>query len=167
MELDQRGQGNSCERSGIHSPRDREAGPQDERRRIHFAAADDTSGGSGGCAASTPQLHHDACGVGFLAELEGRPSTRLLPLALTALDRLAHRGAVDADGRTGDGAGVTTQIPYEVLRPELEAQGLGQVAPRDLAVGLVLLPAAAPAQARARELLADAVTGRGLSFLGW
>src|SRR5437867_4372927 len=111
MELDQRGQGNSCERSGIHSPRDREAGPQDERRRIHFAAANDTSGGSGGCAASTPQLHHDACGVGFLAELEGRPSTRLLPLALTALDRLAHRGAVDADGRTGDGSGARVGPP--------------------------------------------------------
>src|SRR5437773_1777502 len=115
----------------------------------------------------TPQLHHDACGVGFLAELEGQPSTRLLPLALTALDRLAHRGAVDADGRTGDGAGVTTQIPYDVLRPELEARGLGRVAPRDLAVGLVFLPADAPGQARARQLLADAVTGRGLSFLGW
>ena len=79
-----------------------------ERSGIHSRAA---SGGSGGCAASTPQLHHDACGVGFLAELEGQPSTRLLPLALTALDRLAHWGVVDADGRTGDGAGVTTQIP--------------------------------------------------------
>src|SRR5438552_11844634 len=135
-----------------------------ERSGIHSRAA---SGGSGGCAASTPQLHHDACGVGFLAELEGQPSTRLLPLALTALDRLAHRGAVDADGRTGDGAGVTTQIPYDVLRPELEARGLGRVAPRDLAVGLVFLPADGPAQAHARQLLADAVTGRGLSFLGW
>src|SRR5438093_10718897 len=102
--------------------------------------------------------HHDACGVGFLAELEGRPSTRLLPLALTALDRLAHRGAVDADGRTGDGAGVTTQIPYDVLRPELEARGLGQVAPRDLVVGLVLLPAEAPGQARALLQIAVAVT---------
>ena len=139
--------GQSCERSGIHSR--------------------GASGGSGGCAASTPQLHHDACGVGFLAELEGRPSTRLLPLALTALDRLAHRGAVDADGRTGDGAGVTTQIPYDVLQPELEARGLGRMAPRDLAVGLVFLPADAPAQARARQLLAEAVTGRGLRFLGW
>ena len=59
-------------------------------------------------------LEHDACGVGFLAELEGRPRGRVLPLALTALARMGHRGAVDADGRTGDGAGVTTQIPYAV-----------------------------------------------------
>jgi glutamate synthase domain-containing protein 2/glutamate synthase domain-containing protein 1/glutamate synthase domain-containing protein 3 len=116
---------------------------------------------------SRPQLQHDACGVGFLAEMEGRPSTRVLPLALTALDRLAHRGAVDADGRTGDGAGVTTQIPYDVLRGELLARGLGGVAARDLAVGLVFLPRDAPAQARARQLLAEAVATRGLAFLGW
>src|SRR3989442_1222523 len=154
-------------RSAIHSPPGRDGAPPDERRRIHFAAAEDARGGSGGCAASTPQLHHDACGVGFLAEMEGRPTTRLLPLALTALDRLAHRGAVDADGRTGAGAGVTTQIPYDVLRPQLEARALARVAPRDPAVGLVFLPADGPAQARARQLLADAVTGRGLSFLGW
>ena len=45
-----------------------------------------------------PGLEHDACGVGFLAEMEGRPSGRVMPLALTALARLGHRGAVDADG---------------------------------------------------------------------
>src|SRR5947208_650791 len=60
-------------------------------------------------------FEHDACGVGFLAELDGSPRARVLPLALTALGRMGHRGAVDADGRTGDGAGVTTQIPYVVL----------------------------------------------------
>ena len=74
-----------------------------------------------------PGLEHDACGVGFLAEMEGRPSGRVMPLALTALARLGHRGAVDADGRTGDGAGVTTQIPYAVLQPDLDAIGFGQV----------------------------------------
>src|SRR2546425_12218087 len=109
--------------SGGCAPSTSLSAPGSERSAIHSREA---RGGSGGCAASTPQLHHDACGVGFLAELEGRPSTRLLPLALTALDRLAHRGAVDADGRPGDGAGVTTQIPYDVLPPELEARGLGQ-----------------------------------------
>src|SRR6266508_6819095 len=123
------GFGHGCERSAIHS-REASGGPGGcapstatshgcERSAIHSREA---SGGPGGCAPSTPQLQHDACGVGFLAEMEGRPSTRVLPLALTALDRLAHRGAVDADGRTGDGAGVTTQIPYDVLRGELLAR---------------------------------------------
>src|SRR5262245_66109375 len=102
------------------------------------------------------------CGVGFLAELEGRASTRLLPLALTALERLSHRGAVDADGKTGDGAGVTTQIPYGVLQPELQARGLGGVPVRDLAVGLVFLPPEPFAQRRARDFLAQAINERGL-----
>ena len=72
-----------------------------------------------GLAAS---LGHDACGTGFLADREGRRRRELLPLALRALGRLAHRGAVGGDGETGDGAGVLTQIPWEVLLPEL-AQG--------------------------------------------
>src|SRR5215470_17500732 len=104
-----------------------------------------------------PALEHDACGVGFLAELEGRPSGRVLPLTLTALARLGHRGAVDADGRTGDGAGVTTQIPYTVLQPDLDGIGFGQVPARDLAVGLVFLPRDADGTERARRLVADAL----------
>src|SRR5262245_12200555 len=109
-----------------------------------------------------PALEHDACGVGFLAELEGRPSGRVLPLALTALARLGHRGAVDADGRTGDGAGVTTQIPYAVLQPDLDGSGFGQVPARDLAVGLVFLPCHAEGADRARRLVADALRSAGL-----
>src|SRR5258705_5141753 len=81
----------------------------------------------------------DACGVGLLADMQGRPSRTLLPQALDALARMAHRGAVDADGRTGDGAGVTTQIPFALLRPEMEALGLPCVQGA-LAVGLVFLP---------------------------
>ena len=114
-----------------------------------------------------PALEHDACGVGFLAELEGRPSGRVMPLALTALARLGHRGAVDADGRTGDGAGVTTQIPYAVLQPDLDAIGFGQVPARDLAVGLVFLPRDGEGAERARRLVADALASAGLGRCGW
>jgi len=93
-----------CERSAIHSREARGgcggcaastslSAIGSERSAIHSREA---RGGSGGCAASTPQLHHDACGVGFLAELEGRPSTRLLPLALTAALWLLLIGATAA-----------------------------------------------------------------------
>ena len=64
-----------------------------------------------------PAFEHDACGVGFVADTQGRAGAHILPLALSALGRMAHRGAVDADGKTGDGAGVTTQIPYAVFDP--------------------------------------------------
>ena len=71
-----------------------------------------------------PAFEHDACGVGFVADTQGRAGAHILPLALSALGRMAHRGAVDADGKTGDGAGVTTQIPYAVFDPELERLGM-------------------------------------------
>src|ERR1041384_3526482 len=81
---------------------------------------------AGTCA--FPEEIRDACGVGLLADLQGRPRRDLLPAALGALQRLAHRGAVDADGRTGDGAGVTTQVPFTVLRRELDRLGLAACA---------------------------------------
>ncbi len=65
----------------------------------------------------------DACGVGLLADIQGRPSRAILAGALEALRNLAHRGAVDADGKTGDGAGVLTQIPRFILG-EFDAAGL-------------------------------------------
>src|SRR5688500_8653199 len=108
-------------------------------------------------------FERDACGVGFLAELSGEPSARLLPLALTALGRMGHRGAVDADGRTGDGAGVTTQIPYAVLEADLEAIGFGQAGARDLAVGLVFMPRDVDGERTARALVADALRAAGLA----
>jgi len=109
-----------------------------------------------------PSFDRDACGVGFLAELGGRPTTRVLPLALTALARLGHRGAVGADGKTGDGAGVMTGIPWQVLQPSLEHLGLGALATRDLAVGLLFLPRDARAAQGARATAEAAIRAEGL-----
>jgi glutamate synthase (ferredoxin) len=110
----------------------------------------------------------DACGVGFLADLSGQKRRDVvLPLALAALGRLGHRGAVDADGRTGDGAGLTTQIPHEVLRPSLAALEAARVPPGDLGVGLAFLPRREEEALRARHVVEGALAGRGLSLLGW
>jgi glutamate synthase domain-containing protein 2/glutamate synthase domain-containing protein 1/glutamate synthase domain-containing protein 3 len=108
----------------------------------------------------------DACGVGFLADVHGRKGRHILPLALGALGRLAHRGAVDADGRTGDGAGVLTQIPWAILRPELEALGL-PCGGANVAIGLVFLPRRETAAACARRLLATSLAAHGLVLAGW
>jgi glutamate synthase domain-containing protein 2/glutamate synthase domain-containing protein 1/glutamate synthase domain-containing protein 3 len=113
------------------------------------------------------RFEHDGCGVGFAAELDGRPGPRALPLALTALVRLAHRGAVAADGRTGDGAGVMTQVPHAVLRPALEARGHAALPARDLAVGLLFLPRQAAAAERCRRIAEDTLAAEGLGCLGW
>jgi glutamate synthase (ferredoxin) len=113
------------------------------------------------------RFEHDGCGVGFVAALEGRPDTRVLPLALTALARLVHRGGVDADGRTGDGAGVLTGIPYALFAPALAALDRGPVVPSDLAVGLLFLPREAARCAQGQRIATSALAAQGLAWLGW
>src|SRR5258707_34520 len=87
-----------------------------------------------------PESMRDACGVVLLADLRGESRLDILPAALAALRRLAHRGAVDADARTGDGAGVLTSIPFSLFAPEIEAFGLVRPGPRAIAVGMLFLP---------------------------
>src|SRR5215472_1312408 len=65
-----------------------------------------------------PRFDHDSCGVGFVATLTNEPSHDILTKALTALARLAHRGAVAADGKSSDGIGITTAIPRALLLRE-------------------------------------------------
>ncbi len=113
-----------------------------------------------------PEAVKDACGVGLLADIQGRPSRALLTQALDALGRMAHRGAIDADGRTGDGAGVMTQIPFTMLRPEVEALGL-DCAPGALAVGLVFLPEDELAASTARGLVELVLAECGLMTCRW
>ena len=113
------------------------------------------------------RFEHDGCGVGFVAALEGQPDPRVLPLALTALARLVHRGGVDADGRTGDGAGVLTGIPASIFAPALAALDRGRVPARDLAVGLLFLPHDPAGCAKGQRIATAALAAQGLSFLGW
>jgi len=62
-----------------------------------------------------PQFEHDSCGVGFVVDLKGRKSHRLVHDGLTALRNLNHRGACGCEDNTGDGAGILIQIPHEFL----------------------------------------------------
>jgi glutamate synthase (ferredoxin) len=80
----------------------------------------------------------DACGLGLIADLQGRRGRRVLDMALLALDRLAHRGAVGADGKTGDGTGVMTEIPWRLLREYFPS--LPDPSSRSLALGAFFLP---------------------------
>src|ERR1700740_2307627 len=67
---------------------------------------------------------HDACGTGFIARLGGAPSYDIIQLALTALERLTHRGGVDADGARRGGAGLLTSLPHGFFRARAEEQGI-------------------------------------------
>src|SRR5208283_3606145 len=84
-----------------------------------------------------PRFDHDSCGVGFVATLRGNSSYAILRLALTALGRLAHRGAIAADGKSSDGVGVMTGVPRSLL---LEQTAIQLRPDQPLAVGMLFLP---------------------------
>src|ERR1043165_8240763 len=112
-------------------------------------------------------FEHDSCGVGFIAQVSGKRSNEVLKYALQSLCNLAHRGAVDADAKTGDGAGVSPQIPYKVFIPEGQKMGHKVYQESDLGVGMVFLPHDnAYAQARAKAIIEEVIQSRGLFLFG-
>ena len=114
-----------------------------------------------------PHHDRDSCGIGFVAQIDGRPRHRVLEMALEALANLIHRGAVAADGKTGDGSGVQTGLPYALLRRELEKRHLGSVADADLGLGMLFLPAEVGPRERAIEIVEETVADSGLETLFW
>ena len=114
------------------------------------------------------EQEHDACGVGFIANIHGEPTHAVLDRAIEGLKNLAHRGANDADAVTGDGAGVMTQIPYEILESFLEEHGKALYDRGDLGVGVAVLPLRDEyARNHAKEIIEAAVRTEGLNFLAW
>ena len=113
-----------------------------------------------------PRFEHDSCGVGFVATTTGR-SHMVLQRALEAVANLTHRGAVSADGKTGDGAGVLTQIPHQVLAPELHRLGARVTRHTDLGVGMIFLPRDSEMQVCARAVVEAAIVKEGLILFGW
>jgi glutamate synthase (NADPH/NADH) large chain/glutamate synthase (ferredoxin) len=106
---------------------------------------------------------HDACGTGFIVRLDGQGSHEVVERSLAALQRLAHRGGVDADGSSGDGAGLLTAIPQAFMRRV--AADLGLALPAEFGLGMVYLPP--QDQARVRRLLDGLTVEMGLQCLGW
>src|SRR5580698_9466650 len=86
-----------------------------------------------------PRSEHDACGVGFIAAIDGQPKRSIVEAGINALKAVYHRGAVDADGKTGDGAGISIQIPFDFFKDHIERSGRTLVNDR-LAVGMMFLP---------------------------
>ena len=83
---------------------------------------------------------HDACGIGFVANLKGMKSHKIVQQGLQILRNITHRGAVGADPKAGDGAGILIQIPDEFMRSECGSLGLDLPVVGDYAVGAIFLP---------------------------
>ena len=112
---------------------------------------------------SFASVDHDACGVGFVAQLGSTGSRDVVERALEALRRLGHRGGLDADGRSGDGAGLLTAIPDKFVRNCAREAGIDL--PSVYALGMVFLPRGQ--EDIARDLIASLAKSRGLRLLGW
>lgn len=82
---------------------------------------------------------HDACGVGFIAHIKGQRSHSIVSQGLEVLKNLTHRGAVGADPLQGDGAGILIQIPDQIFRDDMMAQGVKLPPPGEYGVGMIFL----------------------------
>jgi glutamate synthase (NADPH/NADH) large chain len=114
-----------------------------------------------------PKYEHDACGVGMVADLHGRPDHDIVDKALTVLERLAHRGASGAEVETGDGAGILVQVPHRFFVGAAEAAGFTLPDAGAYAVGLAFLPVDADDAHKARSLVEQIAGEESLSVLGW
>ena len=114
-----------------------------------------------------PTYEHDACGVGFVANIKGRKSHELIGRGLQILVNLDHRGAVGADPLVGDGAGCLIQIPDKLLRHWAGGLSLALPKPGEYAVAMCFLPRDKEARDYAMELVERIVVLEGQTFLGW
>ena len=107
---------------------------------------------------------HDACGVGLVASLDGTPRRQVVQAGIDALKAVWHRGAVDADGKTGDGAGIHIEIPQDFFA-EVVQRGGDRMRPGRIAVGMVFLPKTDfGAQERCRQIVETEILAAGYAI---
>ncbi|MEW8498556.1 MAG: glutamate synthase subunit alpha, partial [Candidatus Thiodiazotropha taylori] len=111
-----------------------------------------------------PANEHDACGVGFVANIKGVKSHQTVLQGLEILERLTHRGAVGADPKAGDGAGILLQIPDAFFQAET---GFDLPKSGDYAIGMVFLPQNSDSRAAAEETIEAMIAAEGQTLLGW
>src|ERR1700756_1245074 len=116
--------------------------------------------------AYAPDQEHDACGVGFVAAIDGKPRREVVLRAIEALKSVWHRGAVDADGKTGDGAGIHLEIPQDFYASVVERSG-ERPKPGLIAIGQVFLPKTdLSAQERCRQIVETEILSFGYLIYG-
>ena len=114
-----------------------------------------------------PRNEHDACGVGFVANIEGRKSHDIVLKGIQILINLTHRGACGCDPETGDGAGILIQIPHSFFDRECTKLGFTLPAPGEYGVGMVFLPVDRQERMLCEGILEKIAREHGLTVLGW
>ncbi|MBL8266660.1 glutamate synthase large subunit [Steroidobacter sp.] len=114
-----------------------------------------------------PAFEHDACGVGFVVDIKGRKSHKILQQGLQVLTNLDHRGACGAETNTGDGAGVLLQMPHQFLVTVAKKSRIELPEPEHYGCGIVFLPRNPTLRRRIEERFEQIVQSEGQTVLGW
>jgi glutamate synthase (NADPH/NADH) large chain len=117
--------------------------------------------------AYNPEDEHSACGVGLVAALDGKPRREIVEMGIKALKNVWHRGAVDADGKTGDGAGIRIEVPQDFFREQVERAGHKPTID-PICVGQIFLPRTDLGQQEAaRSIVETEILHFGFYIYGW
>src|SRR5579864_1695949 len=114
-----------------------------------------------------PAHEHDACGIGFVANIKGQKSHDIILKGIQVLINLTHRGACGCDPETGDGAGVLIQIPHKFFARECAQLGFSLPEPGEYGVGMVFLPVEKPERLQCEGILERIAREEGLHVIGW
>ena len=114
-----------------------------------------------------PALEKDSCGVGFIANIKGKKSHQIVSDAISILCNLEHRGAVGADPRAGDGAGILVQIPHPFFARKAKEEGFALPAPGQYAVGAMFMPRDESWREVIKSIIVEKIKSEGLLHLGW
>ncbi len=114
-----------------------------------------------------PRFEHDNCGIGAVVNIKGVASRKVIEDALTIVEKLEHRAGKDAEGKTGDGVGILSQIPYGFFKRECSTLGINVGEKGDFAVGMFFFPQNEMKREQAKKMFEIIINKRGLGFLGW
>lgn len=114
-----------------------------------------------------PSFEHDACGMGFVADIKGRKSRSIIDKGLDILKNLEHRGAVGADPETGDGSGILIQMPDEFIRKVAAERKIKLPPERRYGVGVMFLPQDPTLRKAVENIVEKIVVDENQKFLGW
>ena len=114
-----------------------------------------------------PEFEHDACGIGAVVDIHGRPSHRTVDDALKIVEKLEHRAGKDAEGETGDGVGILVQLSHRFFAKAAAEAGFALPGARDYGVGMFFFPQDTLKRSQAKKMFEVIVEKEGMAFLGW
>lgn len=114
-----------------------------------------------------PDHEHDACGIGFVVNIKGKQSNKIVKQAITVLRNLDHRGATGSEANSGDGAGILMQIPHKFLKQSCEGLSIDLPEPGHYGVGMISFPGDREDRRPCEKIVEKIVREEGLEVLGW